>query len=64
MEKMFLGGTEIEVSRLCIGCMQASGWFLSDESRSTTVRRALDSGLDFWDTVVTNGDGYCEELDH
>ena len=63
MQRITLGRTEIETSRLCIGCMQASGWPSSDESRFTTiVRRALDLGLNFLDTAAAYGDGHSEEL--
>jgi myo-inositol catabolism protein IolS len=63
MEKTRLGRTGIEVSRLCIGCMQASGWASSDNVRfATTVRHALDMGLNFLDTAAAYGDGYSEEL--
>lgn len=63
MEKTRLGRTGIEVSRLCIDCMQASGWASSDNVRFvTTVRHALDMGLNFLDTAAAYGDGYSEEL--
>jgi myo-inositol catabolism protein IolS len=63
MEKTSLGRTGIEVSRLCIGGMQASGWASSDEVQFvTTVRHALAMGLNFLDTAAAYGDGYSEEL--
>jgi len=63
MERTPLERTGIEVSRLCIGCMQASGWASSDEVRFVrTVRHALDMGLNFLDTAAAYGDGYSEEL--
>ena len=63
IERTPFGRTAIEVSRLCIGCMQASGWASSDALRfDTTVRHALDMGLNFLDTAAAYGDGYSEEL--
>ena len=63
MEKTSLGRTGIEVSRCCVGCMQASGWTSSDEVQFVdTVRHALDMGLNFLDTAAAYGDGYSEEL--
>jgi myo-inositol catabolism protein IolS len=63
MEKTRLGRTGIEVSRLCIGSMPASGWASSDEeSFLDTVGHALAMSLNFLDTAAAYGDGYSEEL--
>ena len=63
VEKTRLGRTHIEVTRLCIGCMRASGLASSDNARFvTTVRHASDMGLNFLDTAAAYGDGYSEEL--
>jgi myo-inositol catabolism protein IolS len=63
MERMPLGGTEIEISQICIGCMQVSGRSASDDLRFvTTIRHAVDMGLNFLDTAAAYGDGYSEEL--
>ncbi len=62
MERTTLGRTGIEVSRLCIGCMQAWGWASSDDRRFVaTVRHALDMGLNFLDTAPAYGGGHSEE---
>jgi aryl-alcohol dehydrogenase-like predicted oxidoreductase len=43
--------------------MQASGWASSDDMRFvTTVRHALNMGLNFLDTAAAYGDGYSEDL--
>ncbi len=63
VETTVLGRTGIEVSRICVGCWQAAGWATSDDERFiTTVRHALDSGLNFLDTAVAYGGGHSEEL--
>ena len=63
MERVKLGRTGIEVSRLCIGCWQAAGWASTDEDRFvTTVRHALDRGVNFLDTAPAYGGGRSEEL--
>jgi aryl-alcohol dehydrogenase-like predicted oxidoreductase len=63
METTNLGPTGIQVSRLCIGCMQAWGWASSDDTRFVaTVRHALDMGLNFLDTAPAYGNGHSEEL--
>src|SRR5262245_52068822 len=62
-KRILLGRTGIEVSRICIGCMPASGWASSDEAGFLdTVRHALDMGLNFLDTAAAYGNGYSEEL--
>jgi aryl-alcohol dehydrogenase-like predicted oxidoreductase len=62
MERIPLGRTEIEISQLCIGCMQAFGWASFDPARFvTTIRHAVDMGLNFLDTAAAYGDGYSEE---
>ncbi len=58
MEKTRVGRTHIEVSRLCIGCMQTSS---DDAGFITTVRHALDMGLNFSDTAAGYGNGHSEE---
>jgi aryl-alcohol dehydrogenase-like predicted oxidoreductase len=56
MERTRLGRTGIEVSRLCIGCMQASGWVSSDDEQFVaTVRHAVDLGLNFLDSAAGYG---------
>jgi myo-inositol catabolism protein IolS len=63
METAVLGRTGFRVARLCVGCMQASGFDSSDENRFiATVRRALEAGLNMLDTAPIYGDGYSEEL--
>lgn len=63
MEKTGFGKTSLVVSRLCIGCIQATNWASCDEQQFVrTVRHALDRGLNFLDTAVTYGNGRSEEL--
>lgn len=63
MERTKLGRTDIEISRLCIGGWQASGWASSDDERfMATVRHALDMGLNCIDTAYAYGNGHSERL--
>ncbi len=63
MERTRLGRTDIEVSRLCIGCWQATGWASSDEQRFiASLRHALDLGINFLDTAPGYGEGKSEEM--
>jgi len=69
MDYVRLGRTGVEVSRLCLGCMTygvpARGthpWTL-DEARSRPfIRRALDAGINFFDTANSYSDGTSEEI--
>ena len=55
MEYTTLGSTGLEVSRLCLGCMNfGSGaeWMLDDREESKEViERAIDHGITFFDTA-------------
>jgi myo-inositol catabolism protein IolS len=63
IEKTMLGRTGIQVSRLCIGGMQATGLASSDDARFvSTVRHGLAMGLNFIDTAPAYGDGHSERL--
>jgi len=61
-----LGRTDLRVSRICFGCWQMSAnrfWPTVDEqAMEAAVRRALDRGINFFDTADAYGDGYAEEL--
>lgn len=61
METIKIPRTDVEVSRLCVGCWQAQGWTTSDADRFVaTIRHALDRGLNFLDTAPAYGSS--EEL--
>ncbi len=62
MEYTHLGKSELKVSRYCVGTWQASGWAHSDPHRfQQIIKKALDSGINFFDTAESYGDGYSEE---
>jgi aryl-alcohol dehydrogenase-like predicted oxidoreductase len=68
MEYVKLGHTGLQVSRICLGCMsygQAATpgiltweWALSEDDSRPFIKRALDLGINFFDTanVYTNGE--------
>jgi len=66
MEYTQLGSTGLEVSRLCLGCMNfGSGapWMLDDEDASIElIHRALDAGINFLDTANVYSHGESEEI--
>ncbi|WP_254274673.1 aldo/keto reductase [Haloarcula marina] len=72
MEYTYLGDTGLEVSRLCLGCMNfGSGnrpgyewdWTTDDEEKSLEViERAIDLGINFFDTANMYSTGESEEI--
>ncbi len=66
MEYTTLGRTGLEVSRLCLGCMNFGGgaeWMIGDRERSLAILdRALDLGINFLDTANAYSDGESEEI--
>lgn len=62
MEYAKLGNTEIEVSKLCVGCMSFGkpgtlhDWTLDEGETENIVKHALDLGINFFDTA----NGYSE----
>lgn len=67
MEYAKLGNTDIEVSKLCVGCMSfgRSGtmhkWTLDEKETENVVGHALDLGINFFDTANGYSKGTSEE---
>lgn len=67
MEYTKLGHTEIEVSRLCLGCMSFGkagtmhDWTLDEEASEQVIKHALDLGINFFDTANGYSAGTSEE---
>ncbi len=64
-----LGRTGLNVSRLCLGCMSygepdrgAHPWSLGEAASRPFIRRALDLGINFFDTANVYSDGSSEEI--
>ncbi len=64
-----LGTTGLDVSRLCLGCMSfgdpargADSWTLPEEESRSVIRRALDAGINFFDTANVYSAGSSEEI--
>jgi len=69
MDYVKLGSTGLDVSRLCLGCMTfgepsrgAHSWTLDDEKSRPIIKRALDLGINFFDTANIYSDGTSEEI--
>ena len=61
MEYRNLGRTGLRVSDLCLGCM-AFGSESGEEKSREMVFRALDAGVNFFDTANVYGRGASEEI--
>jgi len=64
-----LGNTGLKVSRLCIGCMSFGGpdaegfeWSLGYEDSKKLIGRALDLGINFFDTADVYSNGRSEQI--
>ncbi|KQL36309.1 oxidoreductase [Bacillus sp. FJAT-25509] len=69
MEYTKLGNTGLEISRLCLGCMGFGDakrwihpWVIDEESSRTIIKKALDLGINFYDTANVYSDGTSEEF--
>ncbi|HZY74463.1 MAG TPA: aldo/keto reductase [Edaphobacter sp.] len=62
MEKVALGSQGAVVSRMGLGCMGMSEFYgeRNDEESAATLLRALDLGIDFFDTADVYGIGHNE----
>ncbi|MCF6691816.1 aldo/keto reductase [Raoultella terrigena] len=61
--------TDLRVSRLCLGCMTFGepdrgkhAWTLPEESSRPLIQRALEGGINFFDTANSYSEGSSEEI--
>jgi len=64
-----LGRTGLDVSRICLGCMSYGGgnrgnhaWSLGEEESRPFIKRALEAGVNFFDTANRYSLGNSEEI--
>jgi aryl-alcohol dehydrogenase (NADP+) len=67
MNMISLGNTGLKVSRLCLGCMtygspQWRGWILGEDESRPFFRRAVEAGINFFDTADVYSMGVSEEV--
>ena len=65
MEYVRLGRAGAKVSRICLGCMSFGNdadWKLEVEKARPIVKRALDLGINFYDTANYYSNGRSEEI--
>ncbi|HEI8867383.1 aldo/keto reductase [Serratia sp. AKBS12] len=69
MKYVKLGTTDLNVSRICLGCMTYGepnrgnhAWTLPEESSRPLLKQALEAGINFFDTANSYSDGSSEEI--
>ena len=67
MDYVRLGSTGLKVSRLCLGCMTYGSkkwreWVLEEDESRPFFRRALEAGINFFDTADMYSVGVSEEI--
>jgi 1-deoxyxylulose-5-phosphate synthase len=69
MEYVKLGNTGLDVSRLCLGCMSFGDpegwvhkWTLDEENSRPIIKKALELGINFFDTANVYSKGISEEI--
>ena len=68
MEYIRLGSTGLKVSRLCLGCMsyglpgESNPWALNEEQSRPYIQRALEAGINFFDTANVYSSGMSETV--
>ena len=67
MEYTKLGNSDIEISRICLGCMSFGkagtmhDWTLNEQESEAVIKHALDNGINFFDTANGYSAGTSEE---
>jgi aryl-alcohol dehydrogenase-like predicted oxidoreductase len=68
MEYVRFGSTGLKVSRICLGCMSYGRstkrwpWALDEEQSRPFIQRALELGINFFDTADVYSEGASEEV--
>ncbi len=69
MDYVKLGKTGLDVSRICLGCMSYGEpgrgmhpWTLDEAASKPFIKRAVEQGINFFDTSNSYSDGSSEEI--
>jgi aryl-alcohol dehydrogenase-like predicted oxidoreductase len=69
MKYVQLGNSGLKVSKLCLGCMSyglpergTHTWTLDEEKSRPFIKKALEAGINFFDTANVYSDGTSEEI--
>ena len=68
MQYVKLGNSQLNVSRICMGCMgfgdAGSGqhsWTLDEENSREIIKQGLNAGINFYDTAIGYQGGTSEQ---
>ena len=68
MDYTKLGNSDLQVSRICLGCMgfgnAATGqhsWTVDESATRDIIKHALQAGINFFDTAIAYQNGTSEE---
>ena len=68
MDYVNLGNSDLEVSRICLGCMGFGdagngqhSWTIDEPSSREIIKLALEQGINFFDTAIGYQNGTSEE---
>ena len=68
MEYVKLGNSDLQVSRICLGCMGFGdptigqhSWTIGEEPTREIIRRSLELGVNFFDTAIAYQLGTSEQ---
>lgn len=67
MKYTYLGTTGVKVSRICLGCMSYGStdwrpWVLDEDAAQPFFQRAIEAGINFFDTADVYSQGVSEEI--
>jgi aryl-alcohol dehydrogenase-like predicted oxidoreductase len=69
MKHINLGNTGLEISPICLGCMTFGApergdhpWTLPEQQSRPLIRKAIEMGINFFDTANAYSDGTSEEI--
>jgi aryl-alcohol dehydrogenase-like predicted oxidoreductase len=65
MDYVRLGASGLKVSRICLGCMSfgtKQDWNISEDDSRAVMRKAIEGGINFFDTANGYGHGESEEI--
>ncbi len=69
MKYVKFGKTGMDVSRVCLGCMTygvpnrgSHAWTLDEDASRPLLKRAVELGINFFDTANVYSDGTSEEI--
>ena len=69
MKYVKLGSTGLDVSVICLGCMSygvpdrgGHEWSLDEDASRPFIKRAVEGGINFFDTANVYSDGTSEEI--